>query len=953
MNVDKRTIAKNILITIIFLIPIYILFHFYYLRPVPKEKVPFSGPMAIDIAKFEQKATIGVKEDIEARTAYETRMLIDPASGRIPANIRKKELFFSRRLPTRGVSRLNARRSKTYEITDTDWIANGPFAIGGRTRALTLDVTDENTILAGGTSGGMWRSDDSGASWTKVTASQDLHSVTCIAQDTRTGKENTWYYGTGELSGNSARGGGGAIYRGDGIFKSTNGGMSWTLLPSTSGGEPNNFTNTFQFVWNIVTNPDNDDEDEVLAATFGGIQRSTDGGNSWNYVVGEPTNNSSLFTDIALSKNGVFYATMSESSGTSGGSSAFRGIYRSTDGENWTNIIPNNFPRNFDRMVIGISDANPNVVYFLASSDPNDLWKYTYLFGDGTGTGGRWNNLTENIPKFGGSVGDFDSQGSYNMVIKVHPENENIVFLGGTNLYRSTDGFATTGNTSWIGGYSTLNDITNYVGHHPDQHNLLFLPSDPDVVISSHDGGISISNDIMAQDVRWTSLNNGYITTQFYALAISESAENNIVVGGMQDNGSYMTSSTQLNGEWERLLGGDGGYAAVGHNGSNVYVSSQNGRIIRYFKKGDEFISVARVDPSMAGQVPGQGLLFITPFILDPHNNSKMYVAGGDRIWRNNNVTQIPGSTDSTAINWFDLPDTRIGAGQITSLAISTTPRNILYYGTSTGAVFKVSDADSFQPKKENLTPNAAIMGGYVSCIDIDPTNADNILVVFSNYNLQSIYQSVDGGGTFVPVGGNLEENSDGSGSGPSVRWAKIIPKLNNEYLYLAGTSTGLYSTENLDGENTIWAQEGPDVIGNVVVPMIQYRQKDGMVAIATHGNGVYTKTFDNVLELPRETTADNFSLLQNFPNPFSDFTTIRFNLPQQSVARIKIFDSQGKQVRVLLLTTQYEGENEVIWDGKDGNGVNVSNGIYYYSLDYGVTSFIDEPLTKRIILTR
>ena len=286
----------------------------------------------------------------------------------------------------------------------------------------------------------MWRSDDSGASWKKVTAPQDLHSVTCIAQDIRAGKENTWYYGTGELSGNSARGGGGAIYRGDGIFKSTNGGMSWTLLPSTAGGEPNNFTNAFQFVWNIVANPENDDEDEVLAATFGGIQRSTDGGNSWNYVVGEPTNNSSLFADIALSKDGVFYATMSESSGTPGGSSAFRGIYRSTDGENWTNIIPNDFPRNFDRMVIGISDSNPDVVYFLASSDPNDFWKYTYLFGDGTGAGGRWVNLSNNIPMFGGSVGDFDSQGSYNMVVKVHPENENIVFLGGTNLYRSTDG---------------------------------------------------------------------------------------------------------------------------------------------------------------------------------------------------------------------------------------------------------------------------------------------------------------------------------------------------------------------------------------------------------------------------------------------------------------------------------------------------------------------------------
>lgn len=953
MNFNKKIIYKDILITTLLFIPLYVLFYFFQHQAAQQEKIDLPDIQALDLAEIEQKSAIGVKENIEARIAYETRMLVDPKSGTIPRGIRSRERYFAENIPARGGSKRNARQKKTYEISKTEWTANGPFFLGGRTRALALDVTDENIIIAGGTSGGMWRSTDAGSTWDKVTRAEALHSVTAVAQDIRPGKEDIWYYGTGELSGNSARGGGGATYRGDGIFKSTNGGLDWTLLPSTSQGEPNNFTNPFQFVWNVITNPHNNDEDEVLAATFGGIQRSTDGGNSWEYVIGEATNASSLFTDVAQGEDGTFYATLSESAASSDETSESKGIYRSEDGQNWTKITPRNFPDIFDRAVIGISPSNPNVVYFLVSSNPNDLWRYTYLFGDGSGFGGRWVDLTDNIPMFGGPVGNYNSQGSYNMMVKIHPENEDIVFLGGTNLYRSTDGFSTTTNTSWIGGYSPVNDISNYPGQHPDQHNMLFLPSNSDVSITSHDGGISITNDILAPQVNWTSLNNGYITTQFYTLAINEPAGDNTIVGGMQDNGSHLTFSADPRGEWSRLLGGDGGFAAIGHNGANVYLSSQNGRTIRFFLSGEGLIPVARIDPALAGKAENQRLLFINPFILDPGNNSRMYYAGGDRIWRNGNVTQISGTTDSTTINWFDLPDTRVLTGQITSLAISRTPGNILFYGTSAGSVFKVSNPDTYAPQIDNVTSSSFPDNAYVSCIDIDPSNADNILIVFSNYNVQSMYLSQNGGLTYEPVSGNLEERRDGTGGGPSVRWAKIIPKTNNAYLYLAGTSTGLYSADNLDGMNTAWAQEGPDIIGNVVVPMVQYRHADGWVAVATHGNGVYTKTFDNVLPLPSETTDEVFSLAQNFPNPFSDFTTIRFTLPQQSTARIRIFDSQGKRVRTILLTTQFEGENEVIWDGKDGNGVDMRAGIYYYKLDYGVNTFTDESITRKLILIR
>ena len=114
-----------------------------------------------------------------------------------------------------------------------NWTAEGPYNVGGRTRALAIDCTDENILIAGGASGGVWRSTDQGQSWNKMTRHFQLHNVTCIDQDTRPGKEHIWYHGSGELSGSSA-GGGDAYFDGNGIYKSIDGGMSWDSIPITA-----------------------------------------------------------------------------------------------------------------------------------------------------------------------------------------------------------------------------------------------------------------------------------------------------------------------------------------------------------------------------------------------------------------------------------------------------------------------------------------------------------------------------------------------------------------------------------------------------------------------------------------------------------------------------------------------------------------------------------------------
>ena len=130
----------------------------------------------------QMSASEGTKEDPHARARYNWTMLRDPKTDDIPRNIGTKEIAF--------VKKLAKETSKTHRPVTDEWVSRGPYHIGGRTKALALDVKDENIILAGGVSSGMWRSTAGGSSWTKTTAPDQLHSVTCIAQNKAPGKEH-------------------------------------------------------------------------------------------------------------------------------------------------------------------------------------------------------------------------------------------------------------------------------------------------------------------------------------------------------------------------------------------------------------------------------------------------------------------------------------------------------------------------------------------------------------------------------------------------------------------------------------------------------------------------------------------------------------------------------------------------------------------------------------------
>lgn len=786
-----------------------------------------------------QTADVGT---IQGRRLYEWLKYHDPATGLIPLGIRAKELAFAHSMPgyTSG--------KQMEQVMADGWQQRGPYNIGGRTRAFAIDVTNSSVMLAGGVSGGVWKSTNSGATWTITTKPDQLHSVTYLAQDPRAGKTNVWYYCTGEAYGNSAQ------ISGNGIWKSTDGGNSWEPIPSTvSTTTPSN--NVFAYAWRIVVNPTATADELYVATSRGGIYRSGDGGTTWQNVL--PS--TAYFADLIASPTGTLFATLSMFDGSQGGKATRWGVFSSTNGTNWENISPPDIPAQFDRSVVAIAPSHPDQLWLIAAT-PNSGAKGLFVLRDGTReewhsiwkrSKGVWQNKSANIPLFGGRAGDLFSQGGYDLLIGVHPTDTNLVVVGGTNLYRSTNGFSSVAGNSWIGGYDKPKPgelFPSYPNHHPDQHGVVFHPENAAIMFSYNDAGIMRTNNIKQDSIVWEELNNGYYTTQHYAISVVNKAGDPRIMGGMQDNGTWAAIAQNEQQAWVRRGGGDGSYNAFLNDGKNLITSTQQGRITRV-ELNDAGIETAktRIDP-----IGGKNYLFINPFTIDPNNENVMYLPAGQMMWRNNDITAIPmGSTDSTAVNWDSLSATRLESAQITAVAASTTPAHTVYYGTSSGLMYKLLNAHTGQPVPQEITGATFPKNALLNCITVSPEDANHIIVCHSNYGVISIHATNDGGATWEAVSGNLEENPNGSGSGPAVNWVNMQRKPDGEYVYVAATSTGMYYAPQLNGASTIWIALSPETIGNVPCDMVLNRTADKRLFVGSHGRGVFEGALPAILPQP------------------------------------------------------------------------------------------------------
>ena len=894
---------KKILLTVVVIGIIFAGWHWN------KESKEHKNKFGMEDAEEEEEENPAKRAEMNAaRFQYEYDMLKDPKTGKIPEGIYKAEMEQAMRMPLAGSGRTSVGANGIIRTgygvngpTTNTYIAAGPTNVSGRTRALAFDKrfngTTNKVILSGCVSGGIMRSTDGGANWTLVTPDKQVHNITCFAQDPRAGKEDTWYAGTGESLGNSAGGGAGAgaFYLGNGIFKSTDNGASWTALTSTQNGSLFTFDNLFDLVNRIVVNPINGD---VYVAAVSVIYRSTNGGTSWTAVKQSSTlgNNVTGNTDVAITKDGskIYCAFHLKT--------VDRGVWQSTTGDagSWTSIggsatgNPAGWQVNtststsvtWGRILLQLAPSNDNILYVMyengqSQASPSFLPEADLFKADFTNGTPVWTNLSSNMPDMPGNnktgSDPLTLQGGYNMLLTVKPDDPDMVFVGGTNLYRSTNGFSSSSTTAWIGGYSTDFSTNMYANSHPDMHTLVFDPSNSKRAFVGNDGGIQIANDITAPTVNWTMITN-YQTLQYYSVALDPEIGKLNFEGGAQDNGTwyrdasfYFGSRTNVN-DYVNLFGGDGvavDIAKINAGKQLTYFGVQSGTIIR-----DELINNASypgalirpkiVDMNSNGS-GGYGD-FITNYKLSNANTEILFYANYHKLFRTTSASTVD-SSKWTRMTGVENAVNIVGDNSISIRAMdfswgSYLTTHAMYFGTNAGKIYRLDDYAnaSATAVPADITPIG--ISGNLADIAVNPNDDNEIMAVVSNYGVTSIWWTYNAKSA-TPSWSNAE----GDLTLPSIRSCAIVPKKdasNNPYTeYYVGTSVGLYSTQNIGktlgatpAGSIIWSREGASVLNYAVVSSLDYRPEDNTLLIGTHGNGMFYTVIGAPNYTPNLTTA-------------------------------------------------------------------------------------------------
>ncbi|NNF58414.1 MAG: hypothetical protein HKN04_09245, partial [Rhodothermaceae bacterium] len=546
----------------------------------------------------------------------------DPATGEIPLGMRAREVAYARTLP---------KRTSDLGGAVLDWAEAGPDSLGGRILTVAVDVMDSQTILAGAASGGIWKSDDQGAMWRQTTMPGDQLTFTTLVQDPRPGHTNTWYAGGGETRGTAGWTGSYAAYYALGLYKSTDNGESWTLMPNSIAGSPSSADAAFDFVSRIAVSPTTGTV--FVTNNFSGVYRSDSDEITASFPRVLGSQSAHQYSEVAVRPDGRIVATLSTLN-LSGGQSPAGGVYVSEDdGLTWANITPSTYPSAHERTLIAIAPSNPDTVYLLTMASVSaTTGEEDFRFHKLNLATGASEDRSANLPDYPGSRfhgARLFSFRNYAMVLGVKPDDENLVVVGGIQLYRSTDGFATpipNFDDASIGGYSAIEVIIDpvysdfYPEHYIDQHAVCFDPSDPDLMWSGNDGGVFLTRDIGAETVTWENTNgNGLNVAQSYTVFISDEAGDPRIATGLQDTGtSYIRDLREEPGGMdftvgERILSNDGG---VGYFGDTYVIASfSTGRFTRLNYTNAEQTEIQSITEGQTGQggPVGNALTLVNP----------------------------------------------------------------------------------------------------------------------------------------------------------------------------------------------------------------------------------------------------------------------------------------------------------------------------------------------------
>lgn len=731
---------------------------------------------------------------------------------------------------------LAPRANHVSKVSATLWQEAGSRNIGGRITDVEMDPTSFLIAYLGAASGGVFKTTDGGSTWNPIFDNQPALSIGDI--DLAPSNSSIIYVGTGEANGGS----GSLTYEGNGVYKSTDAGATWTHVGLDSS----------HMIGRVAVHPN--DADTVFVASMGdlygegpwrGLFRTADGGATWTKVFGLTDSSGCIDVVINPQNPNHVYCAMWERvrrpdrKNYAGPSS---GIWRSTDaGNTWTQMT-NGLPpagTSYGRPCIDLCTSNPNVMYALYLDNSNSflgLYK-------STNGGTSW--IQTNDASLSGAYG---GSGYWFGRIKCDPTDQNTVYIIAFDMYKTSDG-----GLSYSGTF-------NFV--HVDQHEVAVHPLNNDFVMLGNDGGLYISYN--GGDT-WTH-NETLPITQFYACE-TDYNNANALYGGTQDNGTIRTL-TGLHNDWIEILGGDGFVPLVDPNNSNIlFAEYQYGGLYNSFDQG------FTMNYAMSG-VTGTAN-WKAPVLFNPLNSSSVYFAD-QKVYKaanSANITWNPISPDLVTIY-----NTNLLFGTITALDVSPLDTNIIFAGTDDGQVWMTDD--------EGNTWNdvsAGLPQRWVTSVSCDPFDVNKVYVTLSGYryhdNMSHVYVSSNLGTTWTDIGNNL----------PDIPVSDILPDpLYDSTLYLA-TDIGVYWS-NTDG--TSWNTLGSGMPVIVVNDLDLHIPTRTLVA-ATYGRSMYKMDLNVFLGVKPE---QGKLFVRVFPNPASDFLNICFSEIAGSDISVSIYDLRGRK---------------------------------------------------------
>lgn len=868
------------------------------------------------LSREERKAQ-GLPPNAYYEQLWELEM--DPATGRpMPERaMQVQEQLNEQRLFARGVGGDDSNV----------WVDRGPNDQGGRTRGIMFDPNDVgnanpnddyNRVFAGGVSGGLWVNEDitdPNQSWTLVPGIGANISVTVIVSDPN--DSNTFYIGSGEsyTSGQAV---------GRGIWKSTDGGVTWNNIfggyTGFSGGNVDGI-----FYVNDVVVRDNNGVSEVYAAIASssyrssalptnflgldemGLYKSVDGGANWTrfnitHADGSFKNPNDIELDV---NNNIWFTTTRNPFGNNGGD-----IYRSTDGNSFSLIRSFGASR---RTELEPHPTNPNLFFVVCNiNNQADIFFTTDAFATGANISvvNEPNDVDNGIPATDYTRG----QAFYNLPIEMDPTGK--LYVGGIDLFSSTDlGF----NWDQISKWSNNNNLAalQVPRVHADQHAIVFRPgTNGTEAVFGNDGGVYYApdmNNVVGNPNAIEPRNKDYNTIQFYYGSIDTAAATTNLAGGTQDNGTqFVDDAAPGANAYFDPVGGDGGFTEFAADGSYVittypgnshvyldYPSFTNGAFITN-QGGGSFINEATLDKNL-------DILYV--------NASSQ----GNGI----SIERVKEFRPGGAPRENDLINSGLFNATPSAMKVSpyTTTSSTLFVGLRSGRLLRGNFADIATPAFVNISGPGFL--GSISDIEFGQ-NEQEIFVTMHNYGVQSIWFTDDGGANWRSLEGNL----------PDIPVKAILqnPLIPEELII--GTELGVWATADYTQTSPTWVQ-AYNGMSDVTVLDLDLKASDNTILATTHGRGFFTSQF----------TSSPLSVLENEfeTNDILVFPTItegEINIKSQKElgdANINIYNVNGQRV---FNTTAF------LSDRNTNLNLNLNSGIYF--VDIRVDNYSE---TKKIII--